>query len=238
MEEQQGANSLSDDRHELFCQEYLKDLNVTQAGIRAGYSPESARQSSHVVFKRPEVQDRIAYLKKDRAEALKIEQIDVLSRLWSIATADPRDLVKYKIVNCRHCWGENHEYQWVDEHEYEKVCQEYRENELPEPMCDGGFGFRRTKAPNPDCTKCDGEGKGYVHVEDTSNLSETAKLLYAGVEQGKEGIKVKMHDQMNALKLVGQHIGMFKEKVELTGQLSLQPPVFNIVGVKPNGDKE
>jgi phage terminase small subunit len=38
MTEHTGANSLKDDRHELFCQEYLKDLNITQAGIRAGYS--------------------------------------------------------------------------------------------------------------------------------------------------------------------------------------------------------
>lgn len=215
MDEQlQGSEQLSNDQHELFCQEYLKDLNITQSAIRAGYSSVSAKQQGHRVFQRNEIQDRIAYLKKDRAEALKIEQVDVLSRLWGIATADPRELVKHKIVNCRFCWGEKHEYQWVDEHEYEKACQECREDEQSEPMCDGGFGFRRTKAPHPECTKCDGEGKGYVHVEDTSNLSETAQLLYAGVEQGKEGIKVKMHDQMGALKLVGQHIGMFKDKIE------------------------
>lgn len=229
MEEQLGANSLSDDRHELFCQEYLKDLNVKQAGIRAGFSPASARQTAHVVFKRHEVQERIAYLKIDRAEALKIEQIDVLSRLWGIATADPNELVKHKLVNCRNCWGADHKFQWRDEDEFEEalnqaiaeekeIQQEMPEYQATYPNDEGGYGYRRTKQPHPECPKCDGEGKGYVHVEDTSSLSETAKLLYAGVEQGKEGIKVKMHDQMAALKLVGQHIGMFKEKVEHTGK--------------------
>lgn len=31
-------------RNKLFCEEYLVDLNATQAAIRAGYSPESAGQ--------------------------------------------------------------------------------------------------------------------------------------------------------------------------------------------------
>lgn len=251
MEEQTGANSLSDDRHELFCQEYLKDLNVTQSGIRAGFSPASAKQSAHVVFKRPEVQERISYLKKERAEILNIEQVDVLSRLWGIATADPNELVKYKLVNCRNCWGVDHKFQWRDEDEFEEalnqaiaeekaIQQEMPDYQAEYPNDEGGYGYRRTKPPHPECPKCDGEGKGYVHVEDTSNLSETAKLLYAGVEQGKEGIKVKMHDQVGALKLVGQHIGMFKEKLEITGAngKDLVPPTFNIIGVKPNGDRE
>ena len=29
-------------KQQLFCEEYLIDLNATQAAIRAGYTPESA----------------------------------------------------------------------------------------------------------------------------------------------------------------------------------------------------
>ena len=53
MTEHAGANSLKDDRHELFCQEYLKDLNITQAGIRAGYSDKSAKQHCSKLFAKP-----------------------------------------------------------------------------------------------------------------------------------------------------------------------------------------
>ena len=33
-------------KQERFCQEYMKDLNGTQAAIRAGYSKETARQQA------------------------------------------------------------------------------------------------------------------------------------------------------------------------------------------------
>lgn len=69
------------------------------------------------------MQERIDFLKSERAKQLKIEQIDVLSRLWAIGTADPRELVKHKLVNCRFCWGEDHQYQWCDEAEFENALQ-------------------------------------------------------------------------------------------------------------------
>lgn len=224
MEEQSGANSLDNDRHELFCQEYLKDLNAARAGRAAGIA---SRQNVTPIFAREDVQDRIAYLKSERAKELKIEQVDVLQRLWGIATADPNELVKHKVVNCRHCWGLDHQYQWIDELEFEEMCRQHREAEMPEPMCDGGFGFRKTKPPHPECNKCDGEGKGYVHVEDTSTLSDTARMLYAGVEQGKEGIKIKMHDQMAALQLVGKHIGMFVEQKKINIDVDLMSELID-----------
>ena len=220
-----GSEPLKNNQHELFCNEYLFDLNITKAAIRAKYSEKSAKQHGFVVFSRPEVKQRIEFLKSERAKQLHIEQIDVLQRLWAIGTADPRELVKHKLVNCRFCWGEDHQYQWRDEAEFENALQQaiVEEEEIQKedpaysanyPTDVGGYGFRRTKPPHPECPSCDGEGKGYLHLEDTSTLSESAQLLYAGAKQTKEGVEIKMHDQMAALKLVGQHMGLFKEKIE------------------------
>lgn len=217
-----GSLPLEDDRRERLAQEYLKCLNIAKSGELAGYADKS---TSWRAWSHPEVQERINFLKAERAKELHIEQVDVLSRLWSVATADPRELVKHKVVNCRFCWGVDHQYQWRDEEEFETAMQQAIAEEkaiqqdMPEyqatyPTDDGGYGFRRTKPPHPECIKCDGEGKGYIHIEDTSILSESARLLYAGAKQTKEGVEIKMHDQMAALKLVGQHIGMFKDKIE------------------------
>ena len=41
-----------------------------------------------------------------------------------------------------------------------------------------------------------------------------------------------------ANELIGKHLGMFKEDVKLSGNLKIQAPTFNIVGVKPDGDKD
>lgn len=58
-------------------------------------------------------------------------------------------------------------------------------------------------------------------------------------KEGKETGEYKF-DAANVLKgceLLGKHLGMWTEKHEVTGKdgAPLQPPVFNIVGVCPNG---
>ena len=51
-------------KNEVFCDEYLIDLNATQAAIRAGYSVESAGSIGSELLKKPEIRARI-----DRAMA-------------------------------------------------------------------------------------------------------------------------------------------------------------------------
>jgi phage terminase small subunit len=55
----------------------------------------------------------------------------------------------------------------------------------------------------PDCVKCHGEGRGSVFVHDTRKLKGSARKLYAGVQLGKDGIKVLMRDQARCG--AGQH---------------------------------
>lgn len=63
--------------------------------------------------------------------------------------------------------------------------------------------------------ECRGEGVGYTYIADTTRVSDQAKLLYAGIKESQHGIEIKMNDQVAALIKAGQHIGMFKERVEL-----------------------
>ncbi|MBD0240610.1 terminase small subunit, partial [Acinetobacter baumannii] len=151
---------------------------------------------------------------KELAERNKITQDKVLNRLWEMATADPNELIRYVRVNCRYCWGVDHYYQWT-KGEYHNACYNALVNQKPKPDCDGGFGFNKTRAPNPECPECQGEGNGYVTVADTTRVSEQAKMLYAGIKESQHGIEIKMNDQVAALIKAGQHIGMFKERVEL-----------------------
>ena len=41
-------------KQKRFCEEYLIDLNATQAAIRAGYSPETAYSIGQENLKKPE----------------------------------------------------------------------------------------------------------------------------------------------------------------------------------------
>ncbi|HHY1079317.1 TPA: terminase small subunit [Yersinia enterocolitica] len=54
------------DKQELFAREYLKDLNATQAAIRAGYSEKTAQVQSSRLLSNVMVQQRVSELAAER----------------------------------------------------------------------------------------------------------------------------------------------------------------------------
>lgn len=75
-----------------FCEEYLVDLNATQAAIRAGYSRHTARQIGAENLSKPSVQSEIELLRSVRSEKTGIDAAWLLTRLSEEATADVSDL--------------------------------------------------------------------------------------------------------------------------------------------------
>ena len=61
---------------------------------------------------------------------------------------------------------------------------------------------------------------GAVLIRDTAELSEEQVRAIAGIKEGKFGIELKLNDKEKALELLGRHLGMFKDKVELSGSLN------------------
>lgn len=51
-------------KQEKFCQEYMKDLNATQAAIRAGYSEKTARNIACENLTKPYIQEYIQELQE------------------------------------------------------------------------------------------------------------------------------------------------------------------------------
>ena len=45
------------EKQKLFCEEYLIDLNATQAALRAGYSEKTAYSIGNENLKKPEIQE-------------------------------------------------------------------------------------------------------------------------------------------------------------------------------------
>lgn len=72
-------------KQEKFCQEYLIDLNGTQAAIRAGYSLKTSGQIAEENLKKPEIQDRLRELRQPLQEATKLTQEWVLRRFEEIS---------------------------------------------------------------------------------------------------------------------------------------------------------
>ncbi len=80
------------DQQELFCLEYMKDLNATQAAIRAGYSENSARSIACENLTKPNIQDRVAELKAEQFKRVQIDSDQILAEIAKLGYSDIRGL--------------------------------------------------------------------------------------------------------------------------------------------------
>ncbi|MBF0501478.1 MAG: terminase small subunit [Candidatus Riflebacteria bacterium] len=83
------------ERREFFCREYLKDLNGTQAAIRAGYSAKTATSKAAQLLARVDIRARIDELKVKRAKRCEITADRVLKELARIGFANMGDFASF-----------------------------------------------------------------------------------------------------------------------------------------------
>jgi phage terminase small subunit len=161
-------------KQQRFVDEYLVDLNGTQAAIRAGYSERTARQIADQNMSKLVIKAEIQKRMKSRSERTEITQDMVLRELAKIGFSDIRKVVR---------WGETM-VRMVDSDE------EGAEDMVPY--------------------------HGLALIDSTEVDDDTAAAI-AEVSQGRDGLKVKLHDKKGALVDIGRHLGMFKDKVEMSG---------------------
>ena len=75
-----------------FIEEYLVDLNATQAAIRAGYSKKTARSQGQRFLTREDVQEELQAAMAERSRRVEIDQDRVLKEEATIAFSDLRQL--------------------------------------------------------------------------------------------------------------------------------------------------
>lgn len=230
-------------KQQRFIDEYMIDLNGTQAAIRAGYSQHTANeQASGLLAKvsiRTEVDRRIAA----RAAEKKLTADLVVDQLHGMITADANELVELRRVCCHHCYGIDYQYQYTAS-EREKRLQEFSllgerdaDGNLSETFDErGGVGYDRRKDPNPDCPECFGEGVEVVFAKDTRKLSPAARALYAGVKTTEKGLEIKMHSKEAAIKLAAQHLGMISDSKSVNVNVSLEVLVAASMKTEPADD--
>lgn len=82
-------------RQRKFVQEYLIDLNATQAAIRAGYSPKAANNVGPRLLVNARVQAAIQQAMSRREKRTEITADRVLNELAKIAFSDLKDFVEF-----------------------------------------------------------------------------------------------------------------------------------------------
>lgn len=208
------------DTQKRFVEEFLIDRNRSAAYIRAG-GKSSPGNSTYVqasrMYRHPKVSEALRDAMDARARRTQITQDAVLQWWWDIATADAGKLSKHVRGACRYCWGENHHFHWKDTVEYDEACEKAAQAKKPEPSDAGGYGYDQSLDPNPECPRCNGSGIGRTIFSDTRDLTGAERRLFAGVKEGKLGMEILMRNQDEAMKLVAQHLGMLKQKTEISG---------------------
>lgn len=207
------------DMQARFVTEYLIDLNRTAAYKRAGYKGEgnTAYVNASRLLRNAKVSKAITEALAARERRTEITQDAVLKMWWDIATADVSELTEYRRLCCRYCWGFGFNYQWRDSIEFEDAVSDAMRKSQRPPNDRGGYGYDSTLDPNPDCPRCNGAGIGRPHFHDTRDLRGASRRLFAGIKEGKFGTEVITRNQDDALKMVAQHLGMLKNRTELTG---------------------
>ncbi len=169
-------------KQQRFCDEYLIDLNATQAAIRAGYSEKYAHTNANKLLQNTTIKEYIQQRKADRVERTEITQDMVLKELAIIAFSNAADYAEV----------------------IEKEVTQRIDGETV-PVLDSMGNPLKIKTVEPILT---------------AELTKEQKKALAVIKKGKDGFEVKPYDKVRALELLGRHLGMFTDKVEMSGKVN------------------
>ncbi|WP_439259499.1 terminase small subunit [Lonepinella sp. BR2930] len=160
-----GRGKLTD-KQKRFVEEYLVDLNATQAAIRAGYSANRASEISYQLLQKTTVQNAIQNAQNQRSNRTQVTQDKIIENLlYIVQTSSGQKQI---------------------------VLSEIRTGENGEKVAD-----------------------------------DVAQFVF------------EPHATNKALELLGKHLGMFKDKVDLTNSDgSFMPTVIELVAPSLEKDKQ
>lgn len=145
------------EKQKRFVEEYLIDLNATQAAIRAGYSVKTANEQGARLLVNVSVQQKIAEKMADRSKRTGVNQDRVIQELAKIAFINAPDVINTK----------------------------------------------------------DATIKAGATSDDTAAI-QSVKVKVIPTKEG-EGVEreIKFNDKIKALELLGKHLGMWKDKLDV-----------------------
>lgn len=146
------------DKQKRFVEEYLIDLNATQAAIRAGYKVDNARQTATENLAKPYILEEIEKALAERSRRTGVTADRVLLELAKIAFVNVADVIDTDTAT----------------------------------------------------------------VAENASRDDTAAIQVLKIRKlGKDGMEseIRMADKLKALELLGKHLGMFKDRLVLSGTL-------------------
>lgn len=97
------------EKQKRFCDEYLIDLNATQAAIRAGYSPKTARMIANENLTKPYIREYIDKRMAEKEKELIADQDEVMKYLSSVMRREKKESVVVTLQNKTEKWVKDEE---------------------------------------------------------------------------------------------------------------------------------
>lgn len=67
-----------------------------------------------------------------------------------------------------------------------------------------------------------------VVIKPTVELSDEQICAIAGIKEGANGIEIKLNNKEKALELLGRHLGMWNDKINVEGQVEAKNPFADL----------
>lgn len=235
-------------KQENFCQFYVASRDPS-GSYRAAYdcaptaTDAGIRGAANELLRNPTIAARV----KELIATATVNQIakplaEIIDVIDQMASVDYDELSSEGVGSCRHCWGVGHAYHWKD-FEYAEAWDAWEararqakvdgEPEPPMPDCSGGLDYRFTRPPNPDCPRCEGNGRIYQRNVDTSKLSPAARLVYQGTKVTKNGRETIVVDKAKIIDMQVRLRGGFKDNIALGGTVGALIGNVDLTGKTP-----
>ena len=151
-------------KHQRFVEDYLIDLNATQAAIRAGYKKtEYTDTNANKLLENTRIREAIDKAMAERSKRTGINQNRVIQELARIAFVNPQNVINAE----------------------------------------------------------DGSVREDATEDDLACIQAVKVKTMSGDKGCSEEREVRLNDKMKALELLGKHLGMFTDKVELDADMEL-----------------
>jgi len=64
------------------------------------------------------------------------------------------------------------------------------------------------------------KGQKYYYELEKQYKQASAAFFIKSIKQGRHGIEIELYPKDKSLELLGRHLGMFKDRVEISGQVN------------------
>lgn len=195
-------------KRQRFVEEYLVDLNATQAAIRAGYSAKTAMEQGYQLLQISSVADAIEKARAELSKRTEITQDMVLKELARIGFSDIRKAVK---------WQSN----------VAVAAPDFMADHIDvDEMMEKGLDAIKPAIANQ------------VELVDSTEIDDDTAAAIAEIAQtDRGGLKVKFHDKRAALVDIGRHLGMFKDGAS-TVNVNIAPSLAHFYGAASDGGNQ